>query len=395
MKLLQRITLGVALATSLGAMAPVSASPLISVGDSVNIFFDGRTALRYQTNVFNNPNAQDDVSFIIGPGVVIDVGNNSPVFNMTVRYREDFYFYTKYTDLNIARANVYLDASYVRGPLSTSGGFSFVQTQQNNELNLGLPQLANTLIKRNLYNAYAKGSYAISDKYWMRAGADWYREAFTNNSIYGYAYQDRDIYSFPVDLFYKVTPKWSIGPGFRYRYTNLQQNSANAHRYYADWFANLAITGEVFPKLDVNLNIGYQVRDGSINDDGRFSLVSSFVYDLSEKTDLFFDVTKDFETSGAGSSVDAIDVGIGARYNINSYLFTSAEFDYTRNDYQNLAAQGRVDNIYGIFLSLGWSPPSYTHVSAVLSYGYYKNDSNAPGVSYDNNTVNLQLNFRY
>ena len=384
----------------LASAAELSASPLISVGDSVNIFFNGRAALRYQSNVFNRPAANDDFSFILGPGVEVDIGNDSPVFNMNIRYREDFYFYTKYTDLNNSRANVFLNASYNRGPLSTNGGFSFVQTQQNTAQNtLGLAALNTNLVQRDLYNAFIKNQYNFSEKYWMRLGFSWNRVEYTNNSTFGFAYQDRDYYSVPVDFSYRVTPKWSIGPGFRYRYTDLYANPANNARYYSDWFANLAVTGEIFPKLTTNVNIGYQVRDGSnVSDDGRFTVLASFFYNLSEKTELFLDVTKDFDSGGTGSSVDSIDVGVGARYNINSYLYTVAEFEYGLDDYQNFAGNpqaGREDNLYTFSVSLGWTPPAYTFLSASIGYSYFKNDSNTPGISYDNNAVTLQVNVRY
>ncbi|MBC2596087.1 outer membrane beta-barrel protein [Ruficoccus amylovorans] len=389
----------IGVAALLAGGTSAQAAPLVTVADTVDVFFNGLVAGRFQTNVFNSPNTEDDFLFILGPGVEMNVGRNS-MANLRVMFREDFYFYNRFDSLNTQRANLYIDGSYANGPLSTEAGFSYVQTQQNTQNTLIPGNLATqaNLVKRDLYNAYANGQYDFSQKYWMAGGFAWNRVEYTNNATFGDAYSNYDSYSVPVDFFYRVTPKWSIGPGFRYRYTDTQGTSTQPARHYSDYFFNLALTGEVLPKLNAKLNIGYQLRDGSgVSNDGRFAMDSTFSYNYSEKLTLLLDIGKDFGVGGQGTSIDEIGVGVGARYAITPYVSAQADFDYYNTEYQNQTGAGtnagREDNTYIAGASVTWTPDPI--ISLSLGYSYFKNDSNRAGLTYDNNIVNLQAVIRY
>lgn len=410
-----KISALIGLAVLLSGTASLRSAPLVTVGDSVDIFFSGLAEARFQSNVFNAPNAASDLLLILGPGVEMNIGRDSAA-NIRILFREDFYFYNRYTDFDIARANVYIDGNYSTGPLTSSAGFSFVQTQQNNRgaqigiINpaTGLPVLQNNLIKRDLYRAYLNGRYNWSPKWWSAAGFEWARVSYTNNVELGGAYSDSDIYTFPIDLFYRVTPKWSIGPGFRYRYTDAEPSPGNqAFRvnpgngaYYNDYFFNVAITGEVLPKLDLNVNLGYELRDGTnVSDDGAFAMLSEFTYYYSEKLTFLLDFTKDFGLGAQGGSTDLIGVGTGVRYDITPYVFAQGNFDYYNNTYetgpQSAVANGgkREDNTYATGASVTWVPDPIVRLT--LGYGFYYNDSNVTGLSYRSHTVNLSATFRY
>ena len=398
MNIKSTLSAAIGVAALLAGGTSVQAAPLVTVADTVDVFFNGLVAGRYQSNVFSRPDAQNDVLFIFGPGVELNVGRNS-MANLRVLFREDFYFYNRFQDLNTQRANLFIDGSYANGPLSADAGFSYVQTQQNTSSTLiaGAPPLP-TLVKRDLYDANASAQYDFSEKYWASSGFNWHRTDYTNNQVFGGSYANYDTYSVPVDLYYRVTPKWSLGPGFRYRYTNSEATSTQPSRYYNDYFFNLAITGEVLPKLDANVNVGYQVRDGSgISGDGGFSISSGFSYAYSEKLTLLLNLDKDFGIGSQGTSTDIISVGMGARYAITPYVSAQADFDYTYTDYQNQAntagISGRRDNTYVAGASVTWTPDPIVSVS--LGYSFFRNASNVNGLSYNDNVVSLQAVIRY
>ncbi|MDP0496931.1 MAG: outer membrane beta-barrel protein [Verrucomicrobiota bacterium JB024] len=387
--------IGVAALLAGGTLA--QAAPLVTVADTVDVFFNGLVAGRYQSNVFSQPTATDDVLFIFGPGVELNVGRNS-MANLRVLFREDFYFYNRFESLNTQRANLFIDGSYANGPLSADAGFSYVQTQQNTRNTAGVAGTATNLVKRDLYDAYASAQYDFTEKYWASGGFNWHRTDYTNNQVFGGAYANYDTYNAPIDLYYRVTPKWSLGPGFRYRYTQTEATTGQPSRHYNDYFLNLAITGEVLPKLDANVNVGYQIRDGGgVSGDGRFSLYSGFSYAYSEKLTLLLDVDKDFGVGAQGTSTDAITAGVGARYAITPYVSAQADFDYTNTQYQtnqtNSAAAGREDNTYVAGASVTWTPDPI--ISVTLGYSYFMNSSNVSGLTYKDNVVNLQAVIRY
>ena len=54
----------------------VQASPLVSVGNYANIFFDGYYSAIWQSNVlYEEDNEEEDLLFIFSPGLEIDFGS--------------------------------------------------------------------------------------------------------------------------------------------------------------------------------------------------------------------------------------------------------------------------------------------------------------------------------
>ncbi|GHB97653.1 hypothetical protein [Cerasicoccus arenae] len=454
----------VAVAAMIGSSAVMNAAPLISIGDSVDVFFNGSTNAQWRSNLFytdgidnlqsaviaNSPAGTvafptlaanggaaviarpkvDAWVFYVSPGVEVNVGRNSNA-SLTLYFREDFLFYTRYSDeLNTELANLFIDGSYDFGNLTTSAGFSFVQTQQNSPQTNGTNFVAN-LVETNQLNAYADANYDISPKAWASAGFSWSQTDYTNNDEFQDRYSNNNIYSAPVSFFWRITPKLSVGPSFRFRYTDPSANGGftgivgttpigptprvTPSDYY-DYFFNIAVQGEVLPKLNVGLNVGYQFRDpgrdrvtttagisrtSSQSQRHQFTIVADAEYEITPKLMSYVNFYHDFGVGAEGQTVVNLGGDTGVLYQFNNYISSNLEFGMENSDYQD--TQGRNDLTTTSSFSVNYNPNLYWQFS--VGYFYMNNNSTGnvtaanlsgnTGASFQAHTINMQATFRY
>ncbi|WP_309385435.1 hypothetical protein [Cerasicoccus frondis] len=410
----QKTLIAAAAAFSAGSIA--QAAPLVSIGDSVDVFFNGSTNAQWRSNLFYTDGIDDagvrrpkDSAFVfyVSPGLEVNIGRNSNA-NVTIYFREDFLFYSKYSDeLNTELANLYVDGTYNWGNLDTSAGFSFVQSQQNTANTAGGAFQAD-LVETDNYNAYIDADYDISPKAWVSGGFDWRQRNYTNNQDFGNRYSDVDYYTVPLTFFWRVTPKLSVGPSFRYRYTDPTSNALGTPADYNDYFFNVAVKGEIMPKLDIGLNAGYQLRDpnrdlinslgASVPQDsrGQFSIIGDVEYEITPKLLSYASLYHDFGVGAQGQTTTNLGGDIGATYFFNSYISSNAEFGMENSEYSNTG--GRDDLTTTAGFSVVYTPNVYWQLSA--GYTYINNDSNAnngvnTGANFQAHTINLQATFRY
>ncbi|WP_309397370.1 hypothetical protein [Cerasicoccus maritimus] len=423
MKSFAQKTLLAAAALSAGSFA--NAAPLVSIGDSVDVFFNGSTNVQWRSNLFYTDgqvgttptgvvvNRPKDSAFVfyVSPGLEINIGRNSNA-NVSIYFREDFLFYTKYgSQLNTELANLYVDGTYDWGNLQTSAGFSFVQSQQNTATTSGRNFQAN-LVETDNYRAYLDGDYDISPKAWASAGFTWTRTDYTNNQDFGNTYSDLDTYTLPLSFYWRVTPKLSVGPSFRFRYSDPSSTPGVRPADYFDYFFNVAVRGEVAPKLNLSVNLGYQLRDPNrdrlvsgvpVTQDtrGQFAIDGTAEYAVTPKLMTYATLYHDFGVGAQGQTTTNLGGDIGATYTFNEYISSNAEFGMENSEYQNTT--GREDLTTTTSLSVNYTPNVYWQLS--VGYYYINNHStgnfnpvigsNNTGASFQAHTVNLQATFRY
>lgn len=379
-------------AAALLTTGAVQAAPFISIADTVDVFFLGRVAADYRTNLFNAyANKHDDFVFTFTPGIEARIGRDS---NATVSlvFKEDFLVYHRFHGQNTELANLFLDGTYNSGPLSLDGGFSFRQTQSNTP-DTFLPGASSDLfVRRDLYSARAMAKYDISPKFWSKGGFRWHRTEYTNNNDFGNRFSNSDVYSLPMDVFYRYSEKLSVGLGYRYRYTDAKANVIQGARHYNDHFFSVALTGELAPKLEATANIGYQLRDTQGGNHGQFALDARLDYNLTEKVNLFAGGGHDFGVSSTGSGKEILSGYIGADYQINSFVSTTARFEQVHTKYSGSSA-GRKDDTSYVNLAVNYSPNVYWTFSA--GYAYSNNGSSWTTASYSSNIFSLSASLRY
>ncbi len=373
--------------------SPLAAAPLISIGDTVDIFFNGSVSGQYRSNVFNNPAAEDDYIFYFSPGVEVNIGRNSNA-NINIRFREDFLYYNRFSSQDTNLSNLYIDGTYNSGPLTSKAGFSYVQSQQNTASLVGVPGTIRNLVKRDLYNAYVAGEYEISSKTSVDAAVRWSHTDYTNNQQFANRYANTQSFSLPIDFFYKYSQKLDVGLGYRFRYTDVSSTPFRASRDYSDHFVSLALRGEIAPKLTTRLNAGLQIRDdnAAVNPQNTttFSILSEFNYAATPKTAITAGFTRDFGVSGEGGSTE--DTGGYGRvtYAFSQFISTNAHFGYTHSEYQG---QPRTDKTIRTGVGATYAPNNYLAFSAI--YSFINNASNVNGAGFSGHTIDLSASLRY
>lgn len=377
-------------AAALLTSGALQAAPFISIADTVDVFFLGRVAADYRTNLFNAyATKHDDFVFTFTPGLEARVGRNSNA-TFSVIFKEDFLVYHRFHGQNTQLANVIVDGTYNSGPLELNGGFSFRQSQTNTPDTFVAGAATDIFVKRDLYNARVNAKYDISPKFWSKGGFSWSRTDYTNANSFGNSFSNSDVYSLPIDGFYRYSEKLSVGLGYRYRYTDTAANATRGKRHYNDHFFSVALYGEIAPKLNATANIGYQLRDAQGADHGQFALDARLDYNLTEKVNLFAGGGHDFGVSSTGGGKQVWAGYVGADYQLNSFISTTARFEQV---YTNYSYSPRNDDTSYVNLALNYSPNVYWTFSA--GYSYANNGSNIANASYSSNIFSLSASLRY
>lgn len=370
----------------------LQAAPFISIADTVDVFFLGKVATEYRSNLFNSTHKNDDFVFTFSPGLEARVGRNS---NATVSlvYKQDFLVYHRFHGQNTNLANVILSGTYNSGPLKLDSGFSYRQTQSNTPDSFVPAFSANDMfVERDNYNAYITAKYDVSPKYWTKTSVRWSHTDYTNNQRFGNSFSNSQVISVPIDAYYRYSEKLSVGLGYRYRHTIADGNALRSRNSLNDHFISLALDGEITPKLNATANVGFQIRDDSGKTNNQFTVESKLVYDLSAKVNLFGGVDHDFGISSTGTSKQILSGHIGADYQINSFLSAVGRVEYQDTKYMG-SATGRKDKTTYVNMSLNYSPNVYWTFSA--GYGYSNNNSNVSAASFSSNIISLSASLRY
>ena len=398
---------------ALGSLAFLSAqgltaAPLFTIGDSVDVFFNGGTEVRYQTNVFLTETLkQDDWTWIISPGAEARYGRGG-IMGISVVFREDFYLYDKNTRLDTANANLFISSYYdAGGKIRGNAGFSFVQVDQNDADLLvppgasGLSVTSRNLVSRNLYHLPIELQYDFSPKTYFEGGFVFDGTHYTS---FRRLYEDQYSYTVPLDVLYRYSPKLDIGAGYQFRYTDLQNPDsppdfpARAIDRYDHFFYGM-LKGELTAKLGARIRLGVTYHEldkqptfGS-KSDTTLGIDSQLLYQYSVKLSFIGGVNRDFSAGSVGQGIRNTGFNVGSKYDFSDYISANASLDYTNSKYISGSLFNRSDDTWNGRVSATYRPNEYLAFNAGFAIQY--NDSNLAGLSYQNNIYSLSATLRY
>jgi len=382
----------------------LTASALFTIGDNLDVFFNGGVEGRYQTNVFLTQTAKEsDSTLIVSPGVEARYGRGGNM-GISVTFREDFYFYNKNTKLNTQNANLFISTYYdAGGKIKGNAGFSFVQVDQN-DADLGLAGATvarRNLVSRNLYNLPIELQYDFSPKTYIDGGFIWDGTHYTS---FRRTYEDQYNYTIPVNVLYRYSPKLDIGVGYQFRYTDMK--SPDSPRDFPatrtidreDHFFYGTLRGELTAKIEARVRLGVTYQDldkqplvGN-KSDTTLGFDGSLLYQFSQKLSFDAGASRDFGAGSIGQSILNTGFNVGTRYDYSDYISAGAGVNYNNADYRS-GSLGRKDNTWDGRANVSYRPNEYWAVVAGVTIQY--NDSNRSGLSYQNNIYSLAVNLRY
>lgn len=402
----------VVILASVSSPVVVQSAPLISIGDDIDIFFNGLSSVRWQSNVFyDEADEQDDVVFKVSPGFEMNVGRGLSDLDLSIITRYDIIRHDELSDLDNELFHFKAISSYNTSRWDVSGLVSFSEDQssgkdedanQDGQINESESTIANL-----------SGEYRLSPKFSVGSGVNHSNKQYQDQP--GLA--DRESFKVPVDVFYELTPKVDLSIGYTYTTTDVSGtmlgdtvNGSEVGSYdKEDHFFNIGARGELLPKLSGFFKLGYRTSDSddsskqtfvtgipgaptSTNRDSRgtMGLDTSFTYSNTPKLTTALTLHRGFDVGGTGEGTTKTSANLSARYTINSNYSASATSGYTLREYET---SGREDNVYNMGFRLSYVPNRYWRLST--GYSYNENNSSILGQSYEAHMVDLSATLRY
>ena len=402
----------VVILASVSSPVVVQSAPLISIGDDIDIFFNGLSSVRWQSNVFyDEADEQDDVVFKVSPGFEMNVGRGLSDLDLSIITRYDIIRHDELSDLDNELFHFKAISSYNTSRWDVSGLVSFSEDQssgkdedanQDGQINESESTIANL-----------SGEYRLSPKFSVGSGVNHSNKQYQDQP--GLA--DRESFKVPVDVFYELTPKVDLSIGYTYTTTDVSGtmlgdtvNGSEVGSYdKEDHFFNIGARGDLLPKLSGFFKLGYRTSDSddssiqtfvtgipgaptSTNRDSRgtMGLDTSFTYSNTPKLTTALTLHRGFDVGGTGEGTTKTSANLSARYTINSNYSASATSGYTLREYET---SGREDNVYNMGFRLSYVPNRYWRLST--GYSYNENNSSKLGQSYEAHMVDLSASLRY
>ena len=166
--------------------------------------FNGSSSLRWSSNLFRNENNEEsDSSWIVSPGFEINVGRGISNADLTVVTRYDVVSYQDNDHLDTELFHIEALGSYETSRLNLNGSASFDEMKMND----GQNNVQNDLVELNTIAGDLGAEYRVSPKFSFSAGVR-YNE--TEYQTYKDRLADRETTSFPLNVYYELTPKLDL-----------------------------------------------------------------------------------------------------------------------------------------------------------------------------------------
>lgn len=373
--------------------APLSASPLLSVGENGDVFFQLNSVATTSDNIFlSSENKVDDVTITVTPSLIFDYGRGATALKSSLRVGYSIIRYIDNSEFDLEAPAINWDASYAGPRYTLSANAGYDESQRNEE-----DRLRNrSLVKTENTRAGASIRYTITPRSSFRVGVSYDDLNYKSTGEQRASNRDRTTVSVPVDYFHELTPRLDGSIGFRYRANEIERfdneaivtNNSNTD----DYFFNVGLTGDLTAKLTTTLRLGLQIREyeGDFSNDETFTILSTWKYDTSPSTFLEASLNRDFAISAEGSSTERTGITGTFYYIINPMWNANATASYTYSDY---LFSDRTDDIYRFRLGVNYRASEYWAFSAGYLHRFL--DSNVSEVEYTENSFTFSANFRY
>lgn len=385
-----------------GLLTPARGA-FMTIDEVVDVYLLASVSAQYRSNILNQENdEEDDLIFFFSPGLEINAGRDS-IYRVNLRYTHDLKKYVSNDEFDSASANIDLTASYDPGIVTLTGGFNMRQIQQNTpDATIAADD---DLVERFLFDAFINGQYDITPKISLETGGSWDATIYSNGSIdSNQGFSDRHAFSVPLRVLYELTPKYSVGAGYRFRYTQLDDSTFNnglvtiERSDYIDNSVFGLLRGEVLPKLDVNASLGVQARtaldDDAPNGDDSFGVDSEInaVYQATPKLNLTAGFLADFDASSTGRNTMVYSPSLAASYEITPKIVASGQTFYRLRDFDGV---DREDHTFGASLTGGYSLNEYFSFSGSYTLINNNSDGNNRGSDFTSHIFTLTAAVRY
>jgi len=391
------------LAPLAGLFTAAEAAPLVSIGDNVDVFFNGSSSVKWMSNVFNDEDDEkDDMKLTVSPGFEVNVGRGVSNLDLSIITRYDIIRYDDLSDLDSELFHIKAISSYQSSRWDVNGLVSFDESQSTND---GNDNRKGKLTESDNTAARLNGEYRLSPKFSVGSGVNYSDREYTGSDD---TLADRESFTVPLDVYYELTPKVDLSVGYQYTTTDVGSTTGPGYHVGSydseSHFFNVGARGNLLPKLTGFFKVGYRTYDPDDSDvvdgvnfyrtdrdsTGTLGLDADFTYSATPKVTTTLALSRDYGIGGEGQSSEDTSARLSASYSINTNYSASAYFGYIFRDYVD---QDREDNYYNTGVRLSYVPNQHWRFST--GYRYSDNDSDRKGQSYESHTIDLTASLRY
>lgn len=365
----------------------VQSSPLVSVDDYLNLYFDGSSALVWQSNIFyDDQDEENELMLVMSPGLEANIGSGLSGFEATIKGSYEIQRFEELFDLNHEYAHVSAVGSYDGARLDLNAAYSFdeEQTTAGEQGTSG-----RQFIEMAITQAHLMSYYTLSPKFSLELGARYNDREFkeAKNRL-----ADVESFSIPVDVFYELTPKVDLSFGYEYTFEEVGRSVEDFHR--ESGFLNVGAHGDLLPKLDGFFRIGFRSvnPEGATREtDSSLGLDADFTHLTTPKLTSKLNLHRRFEVGSEAQSVESTGARLNVEYAISNNYRASTYAGFTYQDFKD-GNDGR-DFIQRFGVRFSYLPNQYWALGT--GYAYVDSDSNRLGQGYKNQIVDLSASLRY
>jgi maltoporin len=372
-----------ACASLLSSAALLQASPLYSVGDNLDVFFDGSSSLRWSSNLFRDDTDEvDDLVWTVKPGFEFNFGRGASNADLVLNTSYEILRYEDNSDVDVELAHVQALGSYESARLLVSGSASFDERQSSSS-NSDDVNLDADLARSEVVDAGFDAEYQYSSKFSFGFGVNYNDLKYVEVDAGNFA--DTEAVTLPFDVFYELTPKLDLSLGYINRETDVEGGSDGDYDKTTEFY-NVGLRGDLLPKLSGSLKLGY--IDDEQADEGMFGADLDLSYAVSQKLTSSLLLSRDYSVSGTGQTIEKDSVTVRASYAIDAKYSVSGNLGYEQRDYA-----ARDDDQYSLGLRLSYKLDQNWRLGA--GYTYSETDSSQAASSYTDHSLSLSASLRY
>lgn len=381
--------------TALSLITHLSASPLVSFNDSIDLYFTGSSNLSWQSNLFSDASEEvEDILLTLSPGfeTVFGRGVSNANLNFTTRY--DILRYDKSDEWDTQTLHAKLNGSYDATKYNLSGLASFDERQSS----LKDSQIKGKLSESDEFIFQVEGEYLFSAKFSFGSGVKFKNREYTGSQAVNYA--DRDRTTLPFDLYYELTPKVDLSVGYEYSYTNVSDVATNTDNtaYNSDaHFINVGARGDLLPKLSGSIKLGFRFIDSEFSannkrDNSSVGLDGSLNWQSTPKLNNAVIFSRDFGSTSDGTRIEETAFNVNSSLMLTQQLQAGASLGYTLKEYLD---EDREDGFFTVGFNTSYQANDYCTVSSAYSFSKNNSDLASGASDFDNNKVDIKVSLRY
>lgn len=356
------------------------AAPFMAIGDGADLFVTGTVGIRADDNIYLARNAESDLIFDLNPGLELTFGRNAQLKGSLTLVEQ----FANYSDNSGLNSNLFAGDFVSRfddGKMKLGFNAKFHELDQN-QFNIRSSVAGGGVrgnIRRDIFAAGGNSEVEFSQLTAFGAALQFDHEDFKPAG-----FTDSDSLTIPVNVFYHWTPKTDLSVGYRYRSTTVDLGQGST-----DHFFNVGARGEFSPKLTGRFAVGVNTRRLEGGGKGtQLGLDASFRYEISPKTSLDVNASKDFGTGPRGQQernlmLDAtVTAKIAEEWMVSCGLrWRAINYGVRTDDYY----EGQLSSTYVV----------NANVRIVGAYVYRNYGSKVRDFEFRNNVFSVAANFRY